>query len=107
MDDSRTGTQESPGMSVQDWDEERDPSRGPVKDVSFSWRLLGAQERMFLDSIADGTWVREGALRGHLRWGRLRFFLVSSWLVLTGWVEAKPENSYRSTLYRLSRRAWS
>jgi len=107
MDDRSTGAEKSPRMKVQEWDEERDPSRVPANRPSMSWHRLGANSRLFLDSLADGSWVREGALRAHLRWGRLKFFLVSSWLVARGWVEARPSNSYARTQYRLSERVWS
>lgn len=93
---------------VLDWDEERDPTAAPAKTQPrpARWAQLGGMERCVLDALADGVWTSEKALRQHLRWGRTRFFVVTTWLVLTGWIEAREEDSILASEYRLSPAMW-
>lgn len=72
------------------------------------WEQLGKVDRAFLDAVADGMWVDERSLRARLRWGRIRFGLVTAKLVLTGWIASRPVGSgwYGPSEYRLSARAW-
>lgn len=89
-----------------DWDEARDPMRAPDRPVKAPWRLLGLRDRQLLDALSDGTWTPEDALRGLLRWGRLRFFLTTTRMVIAGWIEARPANSFLTSEYRLSPQVW-
>lgn len=91
---------------VLDWDEARDPMRAPDRPKTAPWARLGLSERLVLDALSDGEWTVESALRGFLRWGRVRFFLVTLRLVVEGWIEARPAGSFLTSEYRLGPLAW-
>ena len=93
---------------VLEWDEGQDPTAAPVKiqPRPARWAQLGRTERCVLDGLADGVWTSEKALRRHLGWGRIRFFVMTTWLVLTGWIEAREEDSILASEYRLSPAMW-
>lgn len=92
---------------IEDWDEQRDPTRGPAKPEEDRRRaLLGMADRRLLDALADGTWTPEGRLRRLLGWGRLKFLLVTARMVVTGWIEARQAGSFFQSEYRLSEEAW-
>lgn len=90
---------------VLDWDEAQDPSQAP-KPKAAPWAKLGVTERQMLDALSDGDWIREGALRTFLHWGRFQFFLVTLRLVIAGWIEARPANSFLTSEYRLRPSTW-
>jgi len=89
---------------VFDWDEERDPAA--VRKALVPWSRLGATDRQLLDALADGVWTHEKALRGFLRWSRLRFFFVTLRLIMAGWIQARPAQSLIDSEYRLGRGVW-
>lgn len=93
---------------VLDWDEARDPARARDKPLRVPWHRLNARDRQLLDAISDGSWVQEGALRGFLRWGRLRFLWTTVWLIIFGWIEARPRSStFRASEFRLNPEVWT
>lgn len=112
MDDRREGAGKGADLSTVDdvltWDERRDPAAAPVKlrPRPARWDRLSASERRLLDVLADGLWLSEGMLRRHLGWGRIRFFLVTLRLTVTGWIRAREENSILNSEYRLSSAMW-
>jgi hypothetical protein len=91
---------------VLDWDEARDPMRAPDKALTAPWRILGTGDRQLLDALSDGLWTEERPLRKFLRWGRVRFFVTTVRLVIAGWIEARPANSFLTSEYRLSPEVW-
>lgn len=91
---------------VLDWDEARDAMQAPVKALKAPWSALGARDRQLLDALADGAWMPESALRGLLGWGRARFFATTTRMVVVGWIEARPANSFFTSEYRLSPEVW-
>lgn len=93
---------------VLTWDEGQDPTAAPVKvqPRPARWAQLSASERCLLDALADGVWAPEKALRQQLKWGRIRFFLVTLSLTTTGWIEAREEKSILDSEYRLSPAMW-
>lgn len=95
-------------MNVQDvleWDEHHDPAQTPVRVTP--WRMLGTYDRQLLDVLADGTWLHEDSLRRLLRWGRFRFFVITTKMVMFGWIEAKKTDSILRSAYRLNPAAWT
>jgi hypothetical protein len=91
---------------VEDWDEARDPSRAPPKPLRAPWHMLGMADRQVLDALADGTWTPERSLHGLLGWHWTKFLLVTSRMVLVGWIEARQASSVFRSDYRLSAEAW-
>jgi len=91
---------------VLDWDESQDPAQAPAKTLTAPWHALGARDRQLLDALADGTWTKESALRGVLRWSRARFFLTTLRMVAVGWIKARPANSFLTSEYQLSPEVW-
>lgn len=96
----------TPMDRVVEWDEARDPMRAPTR--LRPWERLGLHDRELLDTVADGTWTTEAALKSRLGWPWHTFLLVTSRLVLTGWVVARPtgQSLLTGSEYRLSERAW-
>lgn len=91
---------------ILDWDESHDPAQAPERPSEPPWASLGFRDRQVLDALSDGVWTPETTLRGMLRWGRVRFFLTTTRMVLQGWIEARPAGSPLRSEYRLSAEAW-
>jgi len=92
--------------NVLDWDEGNDPAQARKRVIKPTWALLGLRDRQLLEALSDGSWVSERVLRGLLKWGRVRFFVVTVRLVVTGWVEARPTDSVFQSEYRLAPDVW-
>lgn len=91
---------------VLDWDESQDPTATSAKVLLAPWRMLGYRDKQLLDLLADGIWTHERLLRKQLHWSRARFFITTTRMVIAGWIEVRPVNSFFESEYRLSQEAW-